>query len=70
MKFCRKLNLAFTVKSAVRSVDTSEVIIKSQDAAASSVKRRIDIKNIRPIEDVKAFGKQFEIITLSKSEAF
>ena len=79
----RKLNLAFTIQSAVGTGSLSERRIKTQTVriirnysiniytvGCAIELRRVDAESIGAIEDIEAFGKQFEIVSFGKSESF
>ncbi len=66
----RKLDLAFAIQSAVRAGNLSESRVESQCISASGILCAVDAENVRAIENIKAFGKQFKIVSFGKSESF
>ncbi len=57
LESCRKLNLAFTIQSAVSAGNLSEIRIESQCVSASCIERAVDPEDVCAIENVKTFGE-------------
>ena len=66
----RELNLAFTIKCAVRTRNFSERGINGQNISAPGKERIVHTENVRPVGNIKSFSQKFESVSFFKSEAF